>query len=122
MDFDELQSELQDLYEEIPGIKSVVIAPMGANSVRGSAIAVSASEKRPLSTKDRSVSGIEIDVEAIQFHLWVSTFSSPAEVRAQTLITESDGTQWVVVTATLEMAGTRYRCDCIRNFGQPDDE
>jgi len=119
LDFD----DLSDLHEELPGIGTVKLYPLGENSVRGAAITVSAAETRPLDAQSRDLAGIEVEAESCRFHLWTSTFSKmrTATIRRGWLIEEPNGSQWIVMSARLEMMRTRWACDCVRNFGEPDD-
>ena len=113
-------SDLSGLFEIMPGIVEVTIVPMGRNSVRADAVLVTAAEQRPISAEQRQAAGIELEVEATRWHLWVSTFSSPVNVvRGQCLIREADGTEWIVALSRLEMMKTRWACDCVRNYDQP---
>lgn len=112
MDYD----SLSDMHEMLPGIVEVTAYPMESDSVRGPAVVITAAESRPIDVQQRNAAGIDLDVEACKFHLWVATFSRPAEVRRQWLIEEADGTQWIVASARLEMMKTRWSCDCVRNY------
>jgi hypothetical protein len=104
----------------MPGNSSVTLSQMGAGSVRATPIRVDVAQKRPITIDDRVAAGIEVSVEAATFRLYVDTFSKPVEmIRSQALIQEKNGTQWVVVTADLQMMDTVWVCSCIRNFGEP---
>jgi hypothetical protein len=112
--------DLSGLSEIMPGIVEVTVIPMGANSVRSSGVLVRAAEQRPVSADQRAAAGIELEVEATRWHLWVATFSAPIPIiRGQCLIREADGTEWIVALANLEMMKTRWACDCVRNYEQP---
>jgi hypothetical protein len=108
--------DLSDLHEMMPGIVAVDAYPMDADSIRGAAVRITAAESRPIDVSERQAAGIELDVEACRFHLWVATFSRPVEVRRHWLIEEADGTQWIVASARLEMMKTRWSCECVRNY------
>lgn len=115
------RDDVIDRYEIMPGLVEVTLTPMGAGSVRGESVRSRASERKPLSAETRTASGIEVEVEAILWRLYVGAFSSPVEtIRNQALITEDDGTQWIVVSAGLRMMRTRWDCVCVRNFESPD--
>lgn len=117
MDFE----DLADLHEIIPGIRTVTLYPMGAGSVLGSAITVTAAEKRPTDRKDEAiVARMEIELDATVFHLWTSTFSSTHKVSIDDVIVEANGDRWQVKVARLEMGDTRWRCLCVQMYGKPD--
>lgn len=113
------KSDLENLHEMLPGTVSMSLVPVGADSTFDSAVNVTAAEKRPLRLEERQMAGIELETKATRIHLWVSTFSSPVEVKRHDLIREEDGTEWVVVTAMLEMMDTRWGCNCVQNFQGP---
>jgi hypothetical protein len=111
------REDFEDLWEMMPGIKPCTIFQRTTNSGLGAAIAVGASEKRPMDSKTLSILGVvESEIDFCTFHLWVSTFSAPAQVGKHWIIQEESGRQWVVMLSRLEMQETRYRCDCIENM------
>ena len=117
MDFD----DLADLHEIIPGIRTVNLYPMGAGSVLGSAIEVTAAEKRPTDRKDEAIiARMEVELDATVFHLWPSTFSSHHKVSIDDVIVEGNGDRWQVKVARLEMMDTRWRCLCVQMYGKPE--
>lgn len=108
------KEDLEDLHELIPGIKPCTIYARLANSVLGPAIAVDASEKRPMDNRTMQMLGVvESEIEFCTFHLWVSTFASAAAIAKHWIIQEQSGKRWVVQLSRLEMQSTRYKCDCV---------
>jgi hypothetical protein len=111
------REDFEDLWEMMPGIKPCTVFQRLADSELGPAITVTASEKRPMDTKTMTMLGVvESEMDFCTFHLWVSTFSTPALVGKHWIIQEQSGRQWVVMMSRLEMQETRYRCDCIENM------
>lgn len=108
------REDLDDLWEMMPGIRPCKLYARLADSQQGTAINVTASEKRPIDNRTLSlVADAESEMDYCTFHLWVSTFSRPLEIRKHAIIEEQSGKKWVVLLSKLEMQETRYRCDCV---------
>ncbi len=110
------RDDLSDLHEMLPGITEVDVYAILADSVRGTAIHVTAAEQRPIDTKEMTAAGIELGSEACRWNLWVNTFATPIEVKRGFWVRESDGTTWIVMSARLEMMKTRWACECQRDY------
>jgi hypothetical protein len=110
------RDDLADLHDMLPGIAEVDLYPILADSVRGTAIHVTAAEQRPIDNREMQAAGIELGIEACRWNLWVNTFSEPIEVKRGFQILESDGTAWVIASARLAMMKTRWECECQRDY------
>lgn len=125
------KSQLDDLYSMLPAIKPATIYERKSTGTYDPAqpIAVSASEKRPIDVADNTLfDGVSGDIEKCVWHVWVSTmtgswdanFSAKSQVIGNKwLLKDSEGTEWVVLNARLEMMETRWRLTCVEYIGDP---
>ena len=131
------QSRLEHLYEILPLIREVTIYQKLQPTGRGGdvltydpdqPIRVGASERRNIERRDESLYGdMDGSLSRALFHLWPASFSASwqpgftgysVKIRAQWLLKEADGSEWLILNPQLEMANTRWRCPVIENLGE----
>lgn len=116
---------LSSLHEILPDITEVKLFPWVDGRVADDFVRVTTAERRPVEHRDERVfADFEIEVDRTVFFLWGHSIRWTAAVPGQKIATrwvieEGNGDRWSILSPSLEMMQTRWRCPCVQNFQRP---